>query len=97
MNKLSNNVIEIVEKYKHYAIIPPEEGNYLTEQINQLYHAFFRDIHASAMRIVDEPTGKPQGKGQYCEKECLGWTGYTSVGTYYFPIENGKYLAIEFS
>jgi len=44
MNKLPNDVIEIVEKYKHYAIIPPEEGNYLTEQINQLYHAFFRDI-----------------------------------------------------
>lgn len=94
--KLPNEVIEIVEKYKHYAIIPPEEGDYLTEQINEAYHAFFRDIHASTMRIVNEPAGKPQGKGQYCEKECLGW-GYTSVGTYYFPIENGKYLAIEFS
>lgn len=95
MNKLSNEVIEIVEKYKHYAIIPPEEGNYLTEQINKVYHAFFRDIHAGAMRIENEPTGKPQGKGQYCERQCLGWG--TSVGTYYFPIENGKYLAMEFS
>lgn len=95
MDKLPNDVIDIVEKYRRYELLPHKEKDYLTEQINKAYHAFFRDIHASTMRIVEEPVGEPQGKGQYCEKECLGWGCY--VGTHYFPIENGKYLAIEFS
>ena len=38
MDKLPNDVIDIVEKYRRYELLPHKEKDYLTEQINKAYH-----------------------------------------------------------
>ena len=40
---------------------------------------------------------KQIGKGQYCNQHSVGWFGDSFEGTYYFPIEDGRYLAVEYS
>ena len=65
-----------------------KDKKYLVKQINKLYDGFF---------IVEESTGKHQGKGQYCNQHSVGWTGDSFEGVYYFPIEDGRYLAVEYS
>lgn len=45
-------------------------------------------------RNVDEPSGEPQGDGEYCEQRVMGEDWY--VGRYYWQMDNGKYLCMDF-
>ena len=97
MNKISKRVVKIVEKYRCFKNISLAEVSYIIEQVDKLYYGFFEDIYVCNMVIVSEPTGDCQGEGQYCNQSSVGWTGDSLEGTYYFPTEDGRYLAIEYS
>lgn len=97
MNKLSSNITKIVEKWNDFKESSEKDRKYLVKQINKIHDGFFEEVYAGNMTIVEEPTGKHQGKGQYCNQHSVGWFGDSFEGTYYFPIEDGRYLAVEYS
>lgn len=97
MNKLSSNVIKIVEKCDDFKELSKKDKKYLVKQINKLYDGFFENVYTVNITIVEESPGKHQGKGQYCNQHSVGWTGDSFEGVYYFPIEDGRYLAVEYS
>nr|DAI56156.1 MAG TPA: hypothetical protein [Caudoviricetes sp.] len=96
--KLPNEVIEVVENCGgDLSKLSKEDKEFLIAQIDELYEEFFEDLFVTDMAIVDEPTGEHQGEGQYCNQSSVGWSGDSFEGTYYFPVEDGRYLAIEYS
>ena len=98
MDKLPNDVIEIVENCGgDLNKLSKEDKEFLIAQIDKLYEGFFEDVYTGKITIVEEPTGEHQGEGQYCNQHSIGWTGDSFEGVYYFPIEDGRYLAIEYS
>ena len=94
--KLPNDVIEIVEKCGDFDEFSEEDREYIVAQIDELYEGFFEDLSVINVAIVDEPERKHQGYGQYCDQHSVGWTGDSFMGTYYFPTEDDRYLAIEY-
>lgn len=46
--------------------------------------------------VTDKPKGKYQQYGEYCSQMTIGYSGDCYRGTYYFPIRNKKYLAVEY-
>lgn len=97
MNKISKEVVKIVEKYSCFENIPLDESGYIIKQVDKIYYGFFEDVYAWDMEIVSEPTGEYQGEGQYCDQYTVGWSGDSFEGTYYIPTEDGRYLAIGYS
>ena len=66
MNKLSSNITKIVEKWNDFKESSEKDRKYLVKQIDKIHDGFFEAVYAGNMTIVEEPTGKHQGKGQYC-------------------------------
>lgn len=98
MKRLSKKVIKIINNNgSNLKNLSEEDKEFLTVQIDELYEGFFEDVYTGNITIVEEPTGKHQGEGQYCNQHSVGWTGDSFEGVYYFPIEDGRYLAIEYS
>lgn len=70
------------------------------EAIRNELHEFFCDymdgVYINDYSIADEPSGKAQGEGEYCNQ----WTGYSEDsgnGVYYYPIEGSKkFVAISY-
>lgn len=98
MKKLSKKVIKIINNNgSNLKNLSEEDKEFLIAQIDKLYEGFFEDVYTGNITIVEEPTGKHQGEGRYCNQHSIGWTGDSFEGVYYFPIEDGRYLAIEYS
>lgn len=94
MNKISKETVKIVEKYDNINDIPFGEWIYVTNQIERLYPDFFANIIFSGLRvasmtITDIDLEDQQGIVIRAESPVMG--------TYFFPTEDGRYLAVEYS
>lgn len=83
-------------------IIPKEIREKIEQRIelnNELDTWFKENINVEGCdirdaKIVDKPTGEPQSNGEYCDQTTLGEDWY--VGYYYWQMDNGKYLCMDF-
>ncbi|MDY3050689.1 MAG: hypothetical protein SOR31_03535 [Parvimonas sp.] len=67
--------------------------NKIIEYILKVYEDF---EGAYNFYIIDEFDGEYQGNGEYCSQSTVGYSEDSYRGTYYFPIRNKKYLAVEY-
>ena len=73
---------------------PKRIGEFLIAQIDGVYEGFLDTVFIICMWIAPNPIGDYTKDGQY--GKCKVIPGLIAVGTYCFPIEGGKYLAIDY-
>ena len=86
--KLKNQCDELVKKMEQ---LHKEITDRLSEDGADMESCFIGDYF-----IADEPTGKPQCGGEWCEQHS-GWREDDYYGNYYYPIEGSdKYLGFSY-
>lgn len=95
MKKLPKIVIEIVKNCAgNLENAPKEDSEFVIAQIDRLYKNFCGEVIIQRMWITSNPIGYYTADGQYGKGN---FTEAVVIGTYCFPIEDGKYLAIDYT
>ena len=85
---------EIAEKVNAYR----EGQKAFQEVVAWLLENTGNDVFIEDLFIVDEPTGREQNDGEYCDQHSVGWCEDSFAGNYYHPIEGSpQYLGYSFS
>ena len=94
---------EIVEKMEQANSLMAEIDKWLDENIDtegsKHHHRLaFSDeyYHNDHYEFSDEPSGKPNTGGEYCNQSTYGESGDAFYGTYYYPTEKGNYFCFEY-
>lgn len=92
---------EIVEKMEQVNTLMAEIDRWLDENIEtdgsrHNHRRLFTDeyYHDDHYKFDDEPSGEPQGDGEYCNQSTYGEDSF--YGTYYYPTEKGNYFCFEY-
>ena len=85
---------EIAEKAKQYQEAMNVANKAFEEVTEWLKNNTEADgVFINSLFVVDKPTGKKQGDGEYCEQHSIGFDGDCFYGNYYHPIEGStQYL-----
>ena len=95
MKRLSKKVIKIINNNgSNLKNLSEEDKEFLIAQIDGLYDGFLDTVFITCMWIAPNPIGEYTKDGQYGKGKVI--PGLIAVGTYCFPIEGGKYLAIDY-
>lgn len=94
---------EIIEKMKQANSLMLEVDKWLDENIdvegtkhNHRRYSTNEWNHSDYYQFTDEPNGKEQCDGEYCDQWSVGESGDSFEGIYYYPTEGGEYFYFEF-
>lgn len=79
---------EIREKIEKKLKLDEEIKKWFEERVD-----IAEDFYFPSIDIVDEPSGKYQGDGEFCDQS-VGYCEDDFYGNYYWEMDNGKYLCI---
>lgn len=93
---------EIVEKMEQVNSLMAEIDKWIDENIDtdgskHNHRKAFSDeyYHKDFYEFDDEPSGEPQGDGEYCNQS-TAISEDSFYGTYYYPTEKGNYFCFEY-
>lgn len=89
--KIPEEIVAKVEAFQK----AKEEGKALFADLRAFFDEDMDGAYMENFCIVDEPTGQEQNGGEYCN-QITGMLGDDFSGTYYYPIGDGRYIAIEY-
>jgi len=96
--------IDIVEKMEKVNELMTEIDRWMFDNLDEIAdskHGIHTDEnynfeHKDYYEFADEPTGREQNVGEYCEQHQMAYIDDGFYGKYYYPTEKGNYFWFDY-